>query len=282
MKSFFTRGAFMLPLFFSLFFIKGADLPNYFQVFYSDIDEYDKWLVSDRNDEFKDIFISLYDLPHKNKRINRYSLKTKILESYSKDVSYAYFYISVSSSTAVNMLIYGIKKGEISINGASRGEINYGESFSGHTSLSAQLEKGIYFFSFRIDESIEGVPLLILSSKKPVYSENAGFTKNASARIKTKNTAHNKTFNMFPFLYKSFCFPYLADNDAGRDLFFSVSSRKVLSAEKYNHLIFHLFYQATRDKSKDVLIKAGFSDKKINKWKKRVFEKEVCFYDFIE
>jgi len=68
MNSIFIRGAFLLPLFFSVFFIKGSDLTSYFQVFYNDADQYDKWLLSDRNDEFKDIFISLFDLPHKNKR----------------------------------------------------------------------------------------------------------------------------------------------------------------------------------------------------------------------
>lgn len=282
MNSIFIRGAFLLPLFFSVFFIKGSDLTSYFQVFYNDADQYDKWLLSDRNDEFKDIFISLFDLPHKNKRTNRYNVKTKIIESYSKDSSYAYFYLSVSSATTVKMLIYGIKKGSVSVNGALRGEIGYGKFLSGHTSLSAELEKGIYFFSFRIDELMDGVPVKILSSKKPVYSEKAGFTKNASARIKVKNTVHDKTFNVFPFLYKSFCFPYVADSDIDRELFFSVVSRDNTYPEQQTNLIFHLFYQSNSEKSKDILIKTGFNDKKLIKWRKKVFEKEVCSYDFTE
>jgi hypothetical protein len=278
MISKFLRGALLLPFFFLSFnSLKGDDgLSNYYALFFTDMDKYDKWVANDKNDRFKDIFISLYYLPHKGKRVFANEIELKIIDSYSKNESYGYFYVETGSQTPVEFIIYGIKKGDITINGSKKGNIKI-ENETGYSYLKGTFEKGVYFVSVKIEKRMEGLPVKVLSNKKLKMSEGKGFTKDAACRFSLTNVSKRTSSDLFSKLYKSFCFPYNnADNDS-KELFFSISTRKDLTEIRSDKLIYFLSSLAGRSSVEEKLKKTGFSSMQIDWWKKSFFEREVCF-----
>ncbi|HPA55865.1 MAG TPA: hypothetical protein PLX56_00710 [bacterium] len=278
MFSVFFRGALLLPFFFLSFnSLKGDDgLSNYYALFFSDADKYDKWLATDKNDRFKDIFISLYYLPDKGKRIFSNEIELRIIDSYSKNESYGYFYAEIGSQTPVEFIIYGIKKGEISINGSKKGDIKI-ENETGYSHLKGTFEKGVYFVSVKIEKKMDGLPVKVLSNKKLKLSEGRGFTKDAASRFFLTNISKKSVRNIFSKLYKGFCFPYNNTDSDSKELFFSISTRKDLTEVRSNKLIYFLSSLAGRSSVEEKLKKIGFSSIQIDWWKKSFFEREVCF-----
>jgi hypothetical protein len=278
MLQLFSRGAFLLPFFFlSVISLSGEDgLSGYYTVFFTDIDKYEKWVSADKNDRFKDIFISLYYLPDKGKRIFSNEIELKIIDSYSKNESYGYFYTEIASQTPVEFIIYGIRKGEITINGSKKGDIKI-DNETGYSHLKGTFEKGVYFVSVKIEKKMEGLPVRVLSNKKLRLSEGKGFTKDASCRFSLTNVSKKTSGDFFSNLYKSFCFPYNNADKDSKELFFSISTRKDLTEIRSNKLIYFLYSLAGRSSVEEKLKKTGFSSIQIDWWKKSFFEREVCF-----
>lgn len=274
----FFRGALLLPFFFlSVISLSAEDgLSDYYSVFFTDIDKYDKWVGKDKDNRFKDIFISLYNLPDKGRRIFQNEIELKIIESYSKNESYGYFYVEAASSMPVEFIIYGIRKGEIRINGSKKGDIKI-ESETGYSHLKGTFEKGVYFVSLKIEKQMEGLPVKILSNKKLKLSEGKGFTKDASCQFSMMNVSKRSAGDIFSKLYESFCFPYNNTDSDSKELFFSISTRKDLTDIRSNKLIFFLYSLAGRSSVEEKLKKTGFLQSQIDYWKKSFFEREVCF-----
>lgn len=250
-------------------------MSNYFSVFFTDVDKYEKWVSADKNDRLKDIFLSLYYLPDKGKRIFSNEIELKIIDSYSKKESYGYFYTEIVSQTPVEFIIYGIRKGEITINGSKKGDIKI-ENETGYSHLKGTFEKGVYFVSVKIEKRMEGFPVKVLSNKKFKISEGRGFTKDASSKFFLTNVSKRSADNVFSTLYKGFCFPYNSSDSDAKHLFFSISTRKDVSEIGSNLLIYFLYSLAGRSSVEEKLKKIGFSSMQIDFWRKSFFEREVC------
>lgn len=270
----------MLPFFFlSTGLLSGKEsLSPYYQVFFTDIAKYDTWLSTDRQNRFKDIFISLYNLPSKGKRVFAQEIELKVLKSYSKDEQYGYLYVEVGSQTEVQMVVYGIKKGAVTINGSKKGEIKI-ENETGYALLKGVFEKGIYFVSIKIEKEMEGLPVKMLSNKKLKMSKEKGFTKDASSRFTVANVNGSKQSKGFGQLYKFFCFPHIGTDDDAKKLYFSILDREDSSRMKSEKLLYFLYSLAGRvsGETEEKLKKTGFSVNQIAWWKKNFFEREVCF-----
>jgi len=271
----FLRGA-LLPLFFMpLFLYADSSIEGYFSVFYKDFSKYDVWLNSDKNDYFKDVFIAAYNLPSKNRRKFKHDLQVRTKRSYSKDDEYSYLYLDIKNRTNFEMIISGIKKGEISINGAKRGDVLIDKD-TGYTLMRGVFERGVYFISIKVTERFDHIPILVLSDTNITWSNRRGFNKDASAKVTVSNITGKGKGGIYSNLYGSFCFPYLYnDADSKQSYYFAVNKS---TGDKLSFLIDVLSKPAKDKEASGLLMKGGFSKEQIEWWQKNFFKKEVCKY----
>lgn len=278
MKFFLIKGGALLPFFFLWICLNAEDsLDKYFNVFYSDAGEYQNWVESEKKDYFKDIFIEMYHLPKSDRRIIDNTVEIKVLNSFSKEENYGYIYLDVPAKINTDMVIYGIRKGEIFINGISKGSVLL-NSDSGYAHLSASFGKGVFFILLKIKEKINDVPITILSSVPLKSSKGTGFSKDSTSMLKIKNIDRNMDGH-FSELYKGFCFPFNKKNESGRDLFFSLSLKDKNKESEKRFLLYNIYAFANNKTSNEVLKKIGFSIEQIEWWKKMILSSEVCRYE---
>lgn len=269
-----VKGSILLPLFFFYFYsFAESSLNDYFQVFYQKPENYSLWLKKDRKDHFKDIFINLYNLPALKARKFVNEQKVKEIQGLSGKTSYLYFYFEFESRTDAELLFYGIKSGEISVNGMSRGRISV-SSDRGYSILKGTYEKGIYFVSVEITEKNESTGIVVLSDKKLKISEKRGFTKSAKSTLSVKNFDNSDKNGTFSMLFRTFCFPYFEDIAASKQVFFEMLTKERETENKL--LISLLFSSKESEKSSKLLKKTGFSDKNTGFWQEKFLNKEVC------
>jgi len=277
MINLFLRGV-LLPLIFFVTIPVYAQNPirELYDVFYSDMKSYEKWLKSDRENTLKDVFINLYNLPANGKRKYSNDVKIKVHKGLSDDsIQNAYTYLEFNERTNVNLVIWGIKKGTVKINGAERGTIAI-NSDTGFAVLKGVFEKGAYFVSFNIEKRFEGVPVKVLSDKKVKISQR-GFNRKAACSVKLHNIKPRYPEVDLSGLYRGFCFPYSDENY--RETFYSLMLKKEFRPDSRNSLFYNLYSLTVNDKNKSKLEKTGFDEKQIKWWKKQLFEKEVCGYE---
>ncbi len=274
----FLRGALLLP-FFLMSFIYGASISpdTYYSVFYSNIQEYDKWLNSHKNDHFKDIFIAAYNLPSKGRRKFSFNPDMRIIESYTKDEKYGYIYLEFKTRTNVEMIVSGIKKGTLTINGSKRGDISL-EKDSDYVLIHGVFEKGIYFFSLNIIEKFENIPVAALSNRKLSLSKNRGFNRAASANVKVSNIKSSFPGGVFSQLYGGFCFPFDESNPGSRKSFHKLWKKNDTAIKDNSRLIKMLFRASENSNSAETLKKLGFSHDQLSWWQEKFNMNEVCKY----
>lgn len=250
-------------------------LEKYFSVFYNNSNEYKKWYQLDKNDYFKDIFIELYHLPKIAKRTLNSKVEIKTVKSLSKNEEYGYLYLDVSSKVRFETVFYGIRKGEIIINGVEKGAIRI-NSDTGYANLSGSFEKGIFFVLIKIKERMNNVPVVAISNVSFKNSQDKGFSKNGIFSVKLTNVDKGKD-NTFSSLYEGFCFPF--SKGSGRDLFF-VISRKEKNVPDMEHTFLNDIYTSIYIKNdKENLLKKGFTEEDIIWWKDKLLAGEVCKYE---
>lgn len=277
MINLFLRGV-LLPLIFFVTIPVFAQKPisELYDVFYSDMKSYEKWLKSDRNNTLKDIFINLYNLPANGKRKYSDNIKVKVQKGLSDNkVQNAYTYLEFNERSNVNLVIWGIKKGTVKINGAERGAISI-DSDTGFAVLKGVFEKGAYFISFNIKKRFPGVPVKVISDKKVKISQR-GFNRNAACSVKLYNIKPRYPEVDLSGLYSGFCFPY--SNENYREIFYALILKKEFQSDSKDSLFYNLYSLTVNDKNKSILKKAGFNEEQIDWWKKQLFEKEVCGYE---
>lgn len=276
MFGFNLRGVLLPLIFFITLQINAqAKISSLYDVFYQDLKSYSRWVKSERDNTFKDIFVQLYNLPSKRQRKYSQKVDLKVMESFSDSkANTAYTYLEFKSRTSVNFVIWGVKKGSVKINGSKKGDIKINND-TGFALLKGTFEKGVYFISFKIKERFKGVPVVVLSDKK-VKEAKRGFNRNASSSAKIYNIKARYPEVRVSQLYRGFCFPF--EQKEHRDLFYSLSMKKELSEQQKRALIFKLF-QLTVNEKADKLKKAGFSKNQLNWWKGKMFKNEVCSYE---
>jgi hypothetical protein len=269
------RGA-LLPFFFiTTTLFADVSLSSHYEVFYMDIEQYDKWVNLERNDHFRDVFISAYNLPSRGRRKFSHKLDVKSMKSYSTDQEYAYIYIDAQSRTSFSIIISGIKKGEVSVNGSKRGNISV-EKDTGYSTVSGVLEKGVYFLSIRIFERFEAIPLIALSDNRLTPSVRKGFNRDASAKVSVINFAGKGVDGIYSDMYKSFCFPYTESNDEKRTAYYFTVNKKHCEG---SGLLIDVLSRPAKDKAAfEKLTKTGFSATQIIWWQESFFTREVCKY----
>lgn len=276
MLVFLKRGA-LLPLFFLCFSLFAeSSLNDYFQVFYQKPDSYSVWLKKDKKDNFKDVFINLYNLPAFKARKFTHEHKAEEIQGFSGKTSYVYFYFEFESHTDAELLFYGIKNGEISVNGMSRGKISV-SSDRGYSVLKGTYEKGIYFVSVKIIEKNDMTGIVVLSDKKLKNSEKRGFTKSAKSTLSVKNFDNSDKSGTFSMLFNTFCFPYFENITDSKDVFFGILGKNEKIESKL--LIAQLYSSKEDEKTSKSMKKIGFSDKNLIFWQEKFLNKGVCRYE---
>ncbi|MBP5406761.1 hypothetical protein J6Z19_06400 [bacterium] len=277
MRSIF-KGSFVLPFFFFCFYaFAESSLSDYFEVFYQKPEAYSVWLKNDKKDTFKDIFISLYDLPASKARKFSHAQKVEEIQGFSGKASYVYFYFEFESRTDAGLLFYGIKNGEVSVNGMKRGTISV-LSDRGYSVLKGTYEKGIYFVSVKVTEKNDKTGIVVLSDKKLKNSEKRGFTKSAKSALSVKNFDNSDKSGTFSALFSTFCFPYFEDIADSREVFFEILGKNS-DVEKKNPLILLLYSAKNDGKYSKTLKKLGFSDKNLSAWQENFLNKGVCNHE---
>ena len=278
MNSLFLKRGALLPLFFLCFSLyAGNSLEDYYKVFYLKPEKYNDWLKTDKNDSFKDVFAALYELPHSKVRKFANSPEFKEIQGLSSKESYIYLYIEIAARTEASILFYGIKNGEVSVNGMKRGKIAV-LSDRGYAILKGTYEKGIYFISVKIGEKNEKTGIVVLSDKNLKNSVKRGFTKSATSTLTVKNVDNSDKSNAFSILYKSFCFPYFDDVPASRELFFEMVEN--ISETSDNKSLISLIYSSKSSKdSVKSLKRLGFTEKNLEIWQENLLKKGVCGYE---
>lgn len=277
MSPFLKRGA-LLPLFFLCFSLYAeSSLEEYYRVFYLQPAKYQEWIKSNKNDSFKEVFASLYDLPFSKVRKFGNAPYFKEIQGLSGKSSYVYLYIEITNHTDASILFHGIKKGEISVNGMKRGKISL-SSDRGYAVLKGTYEKGIYFISVKVEEKNEKTGITLLSDKNLKSAVKQGFTKSASSSLAVRNfdsSDKSGTFNMF---FSSSCFPYFEDMPESRELFFEIAGNSSETAGNKT-LISLLRSSKSSNESLKILKKLGFSDKNLEKWQNIFLKKGVCGHE---
>jgi hypothetical protein len=271
------RGA-LLPLFFLCLSLSAeSSLEDYYKVFYLKPAKYQEWLKSDKNDSFKEVFASLYDLPFSKFRKFGSKPNFKEIKGLSGKTSYLYLYIEIPGRTEAGILFHGIKSGEISVNGMKRGRISL-SSDRGYAVLKGTYEKGIYFVSVKINEKNEKTGITVLSDKSLKSAARQGFTKSASSSLTVKNFDSKDKSNAFSAFFDSFCFPYFEKMPDSRDLFFEMTGNSSETSES-KAVISLLRSSKNNVESFKLLKKIGFSEKSIELWQEKFLTKGVCEYE---
>lgn len=274
----FLKGSFLLPLFFFCFNIYAQDsLGAYYQLFYQGTKEYSKWLETEKNDHFKEIFAELYRLPQSSVRKYSRPVKFKELDGISGKTSYLYIYIEAEQRMSAGILFYGIEKGEVSVNGSRRGKIDL-QSDRGYALLQGTYEKGVYFISVKINEKNKRTGITVLSDKKLKISEKRGFTRDAASSLEVKNLDSKDKSGAFSRLFSTFCFPHTEEAAGTRETFFDIVFKNPKEHSKKT-LVELLISSKNDKKSLSELKKLGFSDKNLNWWQEHFLQKGVCEHE---
>ena len=254
-----------------------SSLEGYYKVFYLQPGKYQEWLKSDKNDSFKEVFATLYALPLSKVRKFGNLPKFKEIQGLSGKASYLYLYIEISAHTDAAILFHGIKKGEISVNGAKRGNISI-SSDRGYAVLKGTYEKGIYFISVKIEEKNEKTGITVLSDKNLKNAIKQGFTKSASSSLAVKNFDNSDKSNAFSTFFDSFCFPYFEEMQGSRELFFEMAENSSETTDN-KKLISLLRSSKNSSESLNILKKMGFTEDSIMMWQKNFLKKGVCGHE---
>ncbi|MFO7734989.1 MAG: hypothetical protein R6W70_02105 [bacterium] len=257
---------------FLLFSNNSSNLPGFFNVFYQKPSDYDSWLSKHRRSIAKDIFMAKYRLPAKKLRHFSHRYRPELLKSFSDNTKYFYLYINSRKNHFETLVVSGVKKGSLWVNGVARGALSLKKSLD-YSVIELNLSKGVFFFVFRIEEKFEDFPITVLSKKKLNLSENRGFTSKAKAEVKISNIFTEKTEkqDFFLKLYRGFCFPAPDMKSSGNTDFYG----------RKNHGVLIEYLAAARFKDEDeaVLSKTGFSKKQLNWWKNMFNNKKVCYFE---
>ena len=271
------RGA-LLPLFFLCLSLSAeSSLEDYYKVFYLKPAKYQEWLKSDKNDSFKEVFASLYNLPFSKVRKFGNKPEFKELQGLSGKTSYLYLYIDIPAHTDAAILFHGIKKGEVSVNGMKRGKISL-TSDLGYAVLKGTYEKGIYFVSVRIEEKNEKTGITVLSDKNLKSAAKQGFTKSASSTLTVKNFDSKDKSNAFSAFFDSFCFPYFEDIPESKELFFEMTENSSETADGRTLISLIRSAKSSKDSVK-LLKKLGFTGKNLEIWQERFLKEGVCEHE---
>lgn len=277
MISFLKRGA-LLPLFFLCFSLNAeSSLEEYYKVFYLQPAKYNEWLKANKNDSFKEVFATLYNLPFSKVRKFGYAPEFKEIQGLSGKSSYVYLYIEFAGHTDAAILFHGIKSGEISVNGMKRGKISL-ESDRGYTVLKGTYEKGIYFISVKVNEKNEKTGITLLSDKNLKSALKQGFTKSASSSLTVKNFDSKDKSGAFSTFLNSFCFPYFEDIPDSRELFFDMAENSQETSGNIALISLLRSSKESEDATKS-LKKLGFTEKSIKLWQENFLKKGVCEHE---
>ena len=274
MRSFLKRGA-LLPLFFLCYSLYAeSSLEDYYRVFYLPHTKYQTWLKTDKNDSFKEVFATLYNLPFS--KVHKFGNfpKSKEIQGLSGKTSYLYLYIEIPAHTDAAILFHGIKKGEVSVNGMKRGKISL-SSDRGYAVLKGTYEKGIYFMSVKIEEKNEKTGITVLSDKNLKSTVKQGFTKSAKSNLSLKNFDSKDKSNAFSAFFDSFCFPYFEDIPESKELFFEMTENNSETAESKTLISLIRSAKSNKDSLKS-LKKLGFTEKNIEIWQENFLKQGVC------
>ena len=274
MRSFLKRGA-LLPLFFLCYSLYAeSSLEDYYRVFYLPHTKYQTWLKTDKNDSFKEVFATLYNLPFSKARKFGNFPKSKEIQGLSGKTSYLYLYIEIPAHTDAAILFHGIKKGEVSVNGMKRGKISL-SSDRGYAVLKGTYEKGIYFMSVKVEEKNEKTGITVLSDKNLKSTVKQGFTKSAKSNLSLKNFDSKDKSNAFSAFFDSFCFPYFEDIPESKELFFEMTENNSETAESKTLISLIRSAKSNKDSLKS-LKKLGFTEKNIEIWQENFLKQGVC------
>ena len=271
------RGA-LLPLFFLCFSVYAeSSLEDYYRVFYFPHTKYQAWLKTDKNDSFKEVFASLYNIPFSKTRKFGNTPKFQEIKGLSGKTSYLYLYIEIPAHTDASILFHGIKKGEISVNGMKRGKISL-SSDRGYTVLKGVYEKGIYFVSVKVEEKNEKTGITVLSDKNLKSTVRQGFTKSAKSNLSLKNFDSSDKSGAFSAFFYSFCFPYFEDIPNSRELFFEIAENSSETADSKTLISMIRSAKSNKDSLKS-LKKLGFTEKDLEIWQENLLKKGVCAHE---
>ena len=277
MSSLLKRGA-LLPLFFLCFSLYAeSSLEDYYRVFYLPHTKYQAWLKTDKNDSFKEVFATLYNLPLSKLRKFGNAPKFKEIQGLSGKTSYIYLYIDIPAHTDAAILFHGIKKGEISVNGMKRGRISL-SSDRGYAVLKGTYEKGIYFVSVKVEEKNDKTGITVLSDKNLKSAVKQGFTKSAKSNLSLKNFDSSDKSNVFSTFFDSFCFPYFEDIPESKELFFEMTENSSETADGKTLISLLRSYKSSKDSAKS-LKKLGFTEKNLEIWQENFIKKGVCEHE---
>jgi len=271
------RGA-LLPLFFLCFSVYAeSSLEDYYRVFYFPHTKYQAWLKTDKNDSFKEVFASLYNIPFSKTRKFGNTPKFQEIKGLSGKTSYLYLYIEIPAHTDAAILFHGIKKGEISVNGMKRGKISLA-SDRGYAVLKGTYEKGIYFVSVRIEEKNKKTGITVLSDKNLKSAVKQGFTKSAKSSLSLKNFDSKDNSNAFSAFLDSFCFPYFEEIPDSRELFFEMTENSPETTDGKTLISLIRSSKNSKDSLKS-LKKLGFTEKNLEIWQENFLKKGVCEHE---
>ncbi len=277
MNFFLKKGGLLLPLFFIFFSLSAEEsLYDYFKIFYDDPKLYSKWINQEKNNIFKDLFINIYHMPTLNKRAFVHPANLKITKGMAGKDSFGYLYLEFDRHTDVEIVFFGVKSGEITVNGRPRGKISLKKE-TDYARLKGSFEKGVYFVSLRVSEEFFRIPLTVLSKSKLTDSKR-GFTKSAASTLRVENTVSKIDGTSFATLFSRFCFPYPEDSRESGTLYFDIQQSKNIRPDS-KAMISLLYASAFDDGAAKELKKIGFSDENLAWWKDKFINKGVCGYE---
>ncbi|MBO4441599.1 hypothetical protein J5834_05725 [bacterium] len=277
MNFFLKKGGLLLPLFFIFFSLSAEEsLYDYFKIFYDDPKLYSKWIGQEKNNIFKDFFVNIYHLPTHKKRTFVYPAELKITRGMAGKDSFGYLYLEFDRHTEVEIVFFGIKSGEITVNGSSRGRISLKKE-TDSAKLKGSFEKGVYFVSVRVSEEFSKIPLTVLSKTRLVGSKR-GFTKSAASNLRVENNISKLDGARFAAIFNRFCFPHPDESrESGRLYFDMQQSKNIKSAA--GPMISLLYASSSDEDAAKELKKLGFSSESLAWWKERFLNKGLCGYE---
>ncbi len=275
MNRIFARGAqLVLPLLFCIHLAAAVRTPaDLYRVFYLPLPEASVWMVKEKGDPAKDLFLARHHLPLKGRGAVT-TVPVTVSKSYAGEGEFFHLYLEADRKNSFVLSLAGVAKGTIAVNGEQKGTIALAGP-ADYAKIEVTLAPGVYAILFAIEKRQAGMPVTLLSDE-PLTFSTRGFTRSFSSSVRVTARAANDG-DIMARLYRTACIPAPQDDEKGRAAWqaaFGAPAEEFVYDEKQPLMV--LLRNSGNEKARAALMKAGFTETMLAWWRELFIKGEVC------
>ncbi len=272
--------ALLLPFFLFTYSLGAAEnklLSDFWGQFYTTPQNLSLSMQKEPPNALKEYLASLYKLPVSPKRVYKHLMPVSLYKSLVASREFFYLYIDTPQVLKTTLLVGGVKKGSVSVNGGKKQQFDL-EKNEPLLKLSLALPKGAAYIIVELIERSTGLPVTVLSDK-PLPLSKRGFTKNGAASASLSSVkVEGFDIAILDSLYKRFCFP-LPEGSPHNAVFerLATATEAEPVAGAGEPVLLELLYRQKADEASRLLLeKLGFTPESLSWWGEMLVAGRMC------